>query len=365
MVLTHAPFDPTPDSKLWDPKRMGSATINGDLGNIQENFADMMKYMDQDMGKIVHKLDSLGIRENTLILFMGDNGTAASIKSKWSGLQIQGGKYTLNDNGVRVPFLVSWPKYIKEGFVSPELVDAADIFPTLMQAAKVNLPLNYTHDGRSLLSTLLRQPGRSKEYVSVEDGKKDRMVRTLNYSWSLIGTSYEFRYHPGTLQPTTLLDINKLTADQQKVWAFLKTKMTENTNFSASKTPFPPDTHKVNYPPPVGVAIYNSRVGTKNTDGLEIRLNKKDKNSLEIWVPRLTTGNLVLTLYSSSGRVVYKARKTALPVEVQGRAYSQINWNKASNIGMPLGKGRYLISVTNTDHVGGQKAANWRTSIDL
>jgi arylsulfatase A-like enzyme len=72
MVLTHSPFVPTPDSaKPGDKKK-----------NNPEYFADTVGYMDKIIGKIVRKVDELGIRENTLIMFIGDNGTHRSIETK-------------------------------------------------------------------------------------------------------------------------------------------------------------------------------------------------------------------------------------------------------------------------------------------
>jgi arylsulfatase A len=69
MILTHCPFVPTPDSPDYDPKSKGSPTYKGD----PKDFGDMVAYMDKDVGKIMAKLDSLGLRENTLAIFTGDN----------------------------------------------------------------------------------------------------------------------------------------------------------------------------------------------------------------------------------------------------------------------------------------------------
>ena len=75
MILTHCPFDPTPDSSDWDPTRPGSKAYKGDQQQPQKHFKDMAFYMDKIVGQLEDKLEVLGIRDNTLILFTGDNGT--------------------------------------------------------------------------------------------------------------------------------------------------------------------------------------------------------------------------------------------------------------------------------------------------
>ncbi|MEA3225826.1 MAG: sulfatase-like hydrolase/transferase [Planctomycetota bacterium] len=73
MAIVHSPFVPTPDSEDWD---------NPNHKNNTKYFADMVLYMDKMVGRIVGKLDEFGLRENTLVLFIGDNGTHKSIKSE-------------------------------------------------------------------------------------------------------------------------------------------------------------------------------------------------------------------------------------------------------------------------------------------
>src|SRR4051812_48490726 len=85
MLLTHAPYLPTPDSDDWDPKAFGEDTNKG-----VKHFADDVAYMDKLVGKLLTKVDELGLRDNTLILFLGDNGTGKGVMSKWKGQQYPG-----------------------------------------------------------------------------------------------------------------------------------------------------------------------------------------------------------------------------------------------------------------------------------
>ena len=59
MILTHCPFDPTPDSTDWDPKRLGSTTYKGDREDPQRHFVDMVAYADKAVGQIVAQLEKI------------------------------------------------------------------------------------------------------------------------------------------------------------------------------------------------------------------------------------------------------------------------------------------------------------------
>ncbi|GIT78178.1 MAG: hypothetical protein Ct9H300mP32_5600 [Verrucomicrobiota bacterium] len=90
MILTHCPFDPTPDSTDWDPKRLGSTTYKGDRDDPQRHFRDMVAYADKVVGQIVAQLEKSGVRENTLLIFTGDNGTDKPIVTSWNGTKVVG-----------------------------------------------------------------------------------------------------------------------------------------------------------------------------------------------------------------------------------------------------------------------------------
>jgi arylsulfatase A len=97
-ALPHWPFLPTPDSEDWNPPQEFK-NFKGD----PRYFADMVAYMDKSVGKLIAKLDQLGIRDNTLILFVGDNGTDGPIRSLWRGQQFQGGKGNTTRAGCMCP----------------------------------------------------------------------------------------------------------------------------------------------------------------------------------------------------------------------------------------------------------------------
>ena len=147
MALTHAPFEPTPDSKEWNKTK---------VKNSNKFFIDMVAYMDKIIGRIVNKLDELGLRENTLLLFTGDNGTPRPITSKMKdGRSIRGGKGLTTDAGTHVALVANFKGTTPPGRLCSDLVDFSDFLPTLADAAGASIPARSKIDGRSFLPQLL------------------------------------------------------------------------------------------------------------------------------------------------------------------------------------------------------------------
>ncbi len=161
MILTHCPFIPTPGTPDWDPKSQGSPTYKGD----PKYFVDMDQHLDKIIGRIIAKLETLTLRENTIVIFTGDNGTDQPVATMMNGKKILGGKGQMNDNGTRVPLIVSFPGHIQAGVTSDELVDFTDILPTLCDVTGTPLPSDGPLDGVSLWSTLQGKPGRHKPWA--------------------------------------------------------------------------------------------------------------------------------------------------------------------------------------------------------
>lgn len=158
MILTHDPFQPTPDSPDWTPEAVGEkVNRNG------KHFADMTAYLDKMVGRVDAKLAELGIRDNTLLLFIGDNGTHSSVSSRFQGTDYRGGKGSTTRRGTHVPFLASWPAVIKKGRVNSDLISSVDFLPTLCEAAAVPVPAGT--DGVSFLPQLRGERGSPRPWL--------------------------------------------------------------------------------------------------------------------------------------------------------------------------------------------------------
>jgi arylsulfatase A len=160
MILTHAPYQPTPDSPDWDPQAQGEG-----VKKAPRHFGEMVAYMDKLVGKLVARLDALGIRDNTLLVFVGDNGTGRGVRSNMGRQVVIGGKGATTDAGMHVPMIANWPGKIAAGGVCDDLVDTTDFVPTLLEAAGVALPAGETLDGRSFLPQCRGQQGTPREWI--------------------------------------------------------------------------------------------------------------------------------------------------------------------------------------------------------
>ena len=161
MILPHWPFEPTPNGKDWNPQAKGALSGVGDMAY----FADMVQHTDQIVGKLVAKLDQLGIRDRTLVLFTCDNGTYAKITSLLEGKPIQGGKGLTTDAGTHVPLIASWPGTIASGAVCQDLIDFSDVLPTLVELAGGQVPADLQIDGRSFVPQLRGELGMPREWI--------------------------------------------------------------------------------------------------------------------------------------------------------------------------------------------------------
>ena len=101
------------------------------------HFLAMVECMDENIGELLHVLDTLAILENTLIIFVSDNG--GLIRQDENGAYLasynyplRAGKGTLYEGGLRVPTIIHWPEKFQKGFASNELIISTDIYPTIM-----------------------------------------------------------------------------------------------------------------------------------------------------------------------------------------------------------------------------------------
>ena len=166
MSHIHGPIMRTPDS---------TAT--------SDHYADNIAYMDKLVGKLVDELERLKLRDNTLIIFVGDNGTAPphADKSTVRGRRLSGQKGTMLEGGSRVPMIVSWPGTTPAGKVNKDLVDFSDYLPTFAALAGAKLPDDRPIDGQSFAPRLKGKKGNPREWVYVE----------LNGKWYVRGQDWK------------------------------------------------------------------------------------------------------------------------------------------------------------------------------
>jgi len=138
-------------------------------------YAAMVEHVDNSVGRILEKLDELGLAGNTLVVFFSDNGGLKSrfdqipllARSKQhiyegdtllylatSNTPLRAEKGTIYEGGIREPFIVRWPGKITKGKVSDAIVSSVDFLPTFAELAGIDLPDSQVFDGLSLVSLL-------------------------------------------------------------------------------------------------------------------------------------------------------------------------------------------------------------------
>ena len=145
----HSPLD---NARAWDRSRSDSEEVARDARNpnpndglawnaTERNYATLLEGMDASLGKLLDLLEELGVADDTLVIFMADNGgLSVSGRLANANAPLRAGKGSCYEGGTREPLIVSWPGHVAPGSVSEEPVIIEDFYPTLLEAAGVPLP---------------------------------------------------------------------------------------------------------------------------------------------------------------------------------------------------------------------------------
>ena len=120
-----------------------------DADSVARVYA-MEENIDENVGRLIAHLEARHLRENTIVIFMCDNGPDGT---RFVG-PMRGKKTEVLDGGIRSPFFVQWPARLKPGTTSDLIAAHIDVMPTLLEAASVRPPAGLKLDGRSLLPLL-------------------------------------------------------------------------------------------------------------------------------------------------------------------------------------------------------------------
>ena len=162
-IATNAPHGPYHDvpEKLYQEylkvdfrpiminKKISPARLKSETDKLARICA-MITNIDENVGRLFKKLDQLGIRENTIVMYLNDNGPNSM---RYVG-NMRGMKTHIDDGGVRSPLVFHWPAKVKARMTSDELCAHIDLMPTILDACGVKMPAKVKIDGRSFLSLL-------------------------------------------------------------------------------------------------------------------------------------------------------------------------------------------------------------------
>ncbi len=202
----------------------------------QKGHAAMITRLDRDVGRLLEKLDELGISERTLVMFTSDNGPhregGNDPEFNNSNGPLRGIKRDLYEGGIRVPLIVRWPGKVAAGTVSDHVCAFWDYLPTFAELAGVAAPEGI--DGISFAPTLLGEPERQEKheflYWEFHEGKASKQAVRMG-QWKAV------RLAPG--KPLELYDLSADIGEEHdvaaehpdvvaKIEAYLKTARTES-----------------------------------------------------------------------------------------------------------------------------------------
>jgi len=151
---TNLPHFPLTVSDKWvDPfRKMG-------LHELNARTYGMVANVDANIGRLLAKLKELGIEDNTIVVFMSDNGprtkrTKNDLYPDRYSMNLRGTKTSVYENGIRAPFFIKWPAKIPQGVKFTNLAAHIDVMPTLLEACSVPVPKDLKLDGLSLMPLL-------------------------------------------------------------------------------------------------------------------------------------------------------------------------------------------------------------------
>jgi arylsulfatase A len=179
------------------------------------NYEEMAIDMDRQVGRLVSALNQLNLRDDTLILFTTDNGTAGAsylryekgkyvrpkVFSEINGESVQGGKGKLNDWGTRVPLIANWPGQVAAGQVVDDLVDFSDFLPTLAEVTGAALPDKVALNGHSFASSILGTGRSSRHWAYAEGRSSQQYVRTRTHKLYSNGRFFDMNADPEEEHP--------------------------------------------------------------------------------------------------------------------------------------------------------------------
>ena len=149
-----------------------------DLPYPRRDYAGFVSSTDERIGKILDLLDRDNLRENTIIIFLSDQGSSFEIRTGGGGGNsgpYRGGKFSLFEGGIRVPAIISWEGKIPEGVVRDQVAMSMDLFPTILDLCGIEYK-NADLEGKSITKLI---------YENNDVHKKDILHWQLGKQWAV------------------------------------------------------------------------------------------------------------------------------------------------------------------------------------
>ncbi|MCL4402768.1 MAG: arylsulfatase, partial [Acidobacteria bacterium] len=174
-----------------DPKLRARDTSLEDLGMTRAALA-MCEAIDWNVGRLFAKLDELKLRDDTIVIYFSDNGPNSW---RWNG-GMKGRKGSVDEGGVREPFMIRWPGHIRGGTRVPQIAGAIDLLPTLADMAGIPVVSTKPLDGKNIKPLLLGQAKNWPDRMIFSLQGKKISVRTQQYRLDPAGKLFDMVADP-------------------------------------------------------------------------------------------------------------------------------------------------------------------------
>jgi len=155
------------------------------------DWADSLLQLDGDFGELLDKIDALGLRENTIVVFAGDNGNEEMLLHRGTSGFFEGSYFTGMEASLRTPCIARWPGKIAAGRKSNEIVHITDWFTTLLSMAGLHAPNDRVIDGKDQSPFLFgAQEKSNREGFIYWNGEQMYGVKWQNFKMVLVEQKY-------------------------------------------------------------------------------------------------------------------------------------------------------------------------------
>lgn len=151
---------------------------NTKRGEKQRAYKAAITQMDQSIGTILERIKEMGLEENTLVIFLSDNG-GMSLADNYP---LRGGKAQFFEGGIRVPCLVKWPGKLEAGQTNDAFLTSLELFPMMVAAAGLELPEAIIYDGFDMLPVLQGKTDAERTEMFWEF-RGDQAARVGDWKW--------------------------------------------------------------------------------------------------------------------------------------------------------------------------------------
>lgn len=210
------------------------------------DFPDALAEMDSNVGVLLDAIDSLGVRDNTIVIFTSDNGPEATWPWQGSSGPWRGYYFTHMEGSLRVPFIIRWPGHVPAGRTSNEIVHEADTFTTLANIAGAAVPTDRPIDGVDQSDFLLGKSEKSnREGLPVFVADRLEAVKWRNWKIVFYDDERDWWTPPAKLGEPKLFDLITDPKEEYPATGMRNTwvsgpAMKIVTDFEASLKRYPP-----------------------------------------------------------------------------------------------------------------------------